>query len=61
MLELIVLGKIPGTNIQVTLAWFVLVFFGLIIYFDLKFHNHNFASAGKQKHNKSTKKPSLRA
>jgi hypothetical protein len=62
MLEFIVLGKIPGTNIQVTLAWFVLVIFGLVLYVDLKFHNHNYEVSTSKKHKKSSnsKKSSAR-
>jgi len=41
MLEFIVLGQIPGTNLKITLAWFVLIFFGLIVWADLKFHRTN--------------------
>ncbi len=56
MLEFIVLGKIPGTNIQVTLAWFVLIVFGLLIYADLKLHNRNYLVTDKSKPSDSTKK-----
>lgn len=59
MLEFIVLGKIPGTNIQVTLAWFVLIIFGLLIYVDLKLHNRNYLVTDKSKPNCSTKKTSV--
>lgn len=61
MLEFIVLGEIPGTHIQVTLAWFVLVVFGLIIYIDLKFHNQNYEITHDKKTKKSSKKSSARA
>ncbi len=61
MLEFIVLGEIPGTHIQVTLAWFVLIVFGLIIYLDLKFHNHNYRVTDNKTSKKSSKKSSARA
>ncbi len=38
MLEFIVLGQIPGTPFQITLAWFL---FGVLVglaWFDIKFH-----------------------
>jgi len=39
MLEFIVLGQIPGTNLKITLAWFVILLFAFIIWLDLKFHH----------------------
>lgn len=38
MLEFIVLGQIPGTHIQVTIAWFAFAMLGLLIWADLRFH-----------------------
>lgn len=38
MLEFIVLGQIPGTQLQITLAWFVFAILGVLIWADIKFH-----------------------
>lgn len=40
MLEFIVLGQIPGTHIQVTIAWFAFALLGLLIWADVRFHTH---------------------
>jgi len=40
MLEFIVLGQIPGTHLQITLAWFVFAILGILIWADIKFHGH---------------------
>jgi hypothetical protein len=50
MLEFIVLGQIPGTNLQITIAWFVLIIFALIVWADIKFHRPN--PDGSPKNNK---------
>lgn len=36
MLELIVLGQIPGTHIQVSYAGFVVILFALVAVYDLR-------------------------
>lgn len=51
MLEFIVLGQIPGTHLQITLAWFVLAILGLLIWADIKLH-----TAKKTAPSKTTKK-----
>lgn len=53
MLEFIVLGQIPGTHLQITLAWFALLTLGLLIYGDVKFH--------KASQNTKTKKRTRKA
>lgn len=58
MLELIVLGQIPGTNIQITFAWIVLVVLGSILYFDFKTH-HKISKSSSQ--NKNTKNNTAKA
>jgi hypothetical protein len=44
MLEFIVLGQIPGTHLQITLAWFVFAILGVLIWADIKFHNSKTAT-----------------
>lgn len=44
MLEFIVLGQIPGTHLQITLAWFAFAILGVLIWADIKFHNHRSAT-----------------
>ncbi len=51
MLEFIVLGQIPGTHLQITLAWFAFAVLGLLIWADIKFH-------AKKKTTKQTANPS---
>jgi len=43
MLEFIVLGNIPGTHLQITLAWFIAIVFGALVWLDIKLHS-NFES-----------------
>lgn len=38
MLEFIVLGQIPGTHIQITFAWCLIVSLILLIWVDLRIH-----------------------
>jgi uncharacterized membrane protein len=38
MLEFIVLGQVPGTHIQITIAWYIMGLLVGLIYFDLKVH-----------------------
>lgn len=38
MLELIVLGQIPGTHLQITFAWCAVAVLGLFIWADIKIH-----------------------
>lgn len=47
MLEFIVLGQIPGTHIQVTIAWFAFALLGLLIWADVRFHTHRATKAKK--------------
>jgi hypothetical protein len=58
VLEFIVLGKIPGTPLQITLAWFVFAILGLLIWADIKFHVHKNAQNNKKTVTKKTRKPS---
>ena len=51
MLEFIVLGQIPGTQLQITLAWFVFAVLGVLIWADIKFH------ANKTANKTTAKKP----
>lgn len=50
MLEFIVLGQIPGTHIQITFAWCVVVLLIGLVWLDLKIHrNHkNSDTRGKE-------------
>ena len=47
MLEFIVLGQIPGTHIQITVAWFAFAILGLLVWADVKFHTAKKAPAKK--------------
>lgn len=47
MLEFIVLGQIPGTHLQITLAWFAFAILGLLIWADIKFHAAKKSTAKK--------------
>ena len=38
MLEVIVLGKIPGTPLQITFTWFLFMSLVAFIYLDIKIH-----------------------
>lgn len=38
MLELIVLGQIPGTHLQITFAWCAIALLFLLIWLDVKVH-----------------------
>lgn len=58
MLEFIVLGQIPGTNLQITLAWFAFAILGLLLWADIKLHIH---SKALQPATKKTRKSSSRA
>ena len=51
MLEFIVLGQIPGTQLQITLAWFVFAVLAVLIWADIKFH------ANKTAKKTTSKKP----
>lgn len=41
MVEFIVLGEIPGTHLQITLAWFAFMVLGILIWADMRFHSNN--------------------
>lgn len=56
MLEFIVLGQIPGTPFQITLAWFVFAVLGVLIWADIKFHVHKSLAAPAKKSRKTTSK-----
>lgn len=58
MLEFIVLGQIPGTQLQITLAWFAFALLGVLIWADVKFHAHR---TTKKTPAKKTRKSTTRA
>lgn len=58
MLEFIVLGQIPGTHLQITLAWFVFAILGLLIWADIKFHAQKRANQSSSKGSNKTANPS---
>ncbi len=55
MIEFIVLGEIPGTHLQITLAWFVFSVLGVLIWADMRFHSahQNEAKAVRKNSKKS--------
>lgn len=53
MLEFIVLGQIPGTDIQITFAWFAVALLCGLIWADMKLHKTGTDKKISQKTNKS--------
>lgn len=55
MVEFIVLGEIPGTHLQITLAWFVFSVLGVLIWADMRFHSsHQNTSKHARKNSKKS-------
>jgi len=54
MLEFIVLGQIPGTHLQITLAWLAFATLGLLIWADIKFHSQKPLQKSTAKKSKKT-------
>lgn len=63
MLEFIVLGQIPGTHLQITLAWFAFAILGLLIWADIKFHAQKeiAKTPAKKSRNSNAKRTTRRA
>lgn len=48
MLDVIVLGHVPGTNLQITFTWVLFLALVAVIWFDIKLHrDHQPASKKK--------------
>jgi hypothetical protein len=50
MLEFIVLGQVPGTHIQITFAWCVVILLFGLIWLDLKIHRDRKTTSKRAKH-----------
>lgn len=55
MLELIVLGQIPGTHFQITLSWLLFGVLLFVLWLDVKAHNPSLLEKFKT-HKKAAKK-----
>lgn len=47
MIEFIVLGKIPGTEVYITFNWLIVVVVAGLIFYDLKTIKHKKTSSSK--------------
>lgn len=54
MLEFIVLGQIPGTHLEITIAWFVFGLLGVLIWADIKLHAARAQSASPKSRSRKT-------